>query len=54
MSTAMRTKGAEGCEAHGGRKGTLHKEAERQLMKMKILGEGQCVWGWVLQHLKSP
>lgn len=23
-------------------------------MKMLILGEKECVWGWVLQHLNSP
>lgn len=33
MSPVISTKGAEGCEVHGGRRGALHKEAERQLIE---------------------
>lgn len=54
MNTVISARGAEGCEAHGGRRGTLHKEAERQLMKMAIPGEEESVWGRVLQPLNSP
>lgn len=40
MYTVMATRGAEGCEVHGGIRGALRKEAEGQPMEMRILGEG--------------
>lgn len=40
MSTVLSTKVQK-----GGRRGALHKELERHMMKMMILGEEECAWG---------